>query len=157
MLEQLAKNHDEWIRIAKGICKDNETAKDLVQDMYITMYDTGKEYEEINKWYVYRVIFSSFLNSIKKKKLKVVYVKNYYEFLSLEESDLTHLERLQCIDDALNEIGLIDKRYLIETHSRSLRKNSKYLNIPVMTLHYRKHKAIEKLNKSDTIKKFRKL
>lgn len=156
MLEQLCKNNDEWLRIANGICKDNETAKDLVQDMYITMHETKKDYSEINKWYVYRVMFSSFLNNIKKAKIKTVSINDYFNIIKTD-SDLTHLEQLQCIDDALNEVGLIDKRYLIETHTRSLRKNSKYLNIPVMTLHYRKHKAIDKLNRTDTIRKFRKL
>lgn len=156
MLKKLSKNHEEWLRIANGICKDKETAKDLVQDMYITMYETDKKYSEVNKWYIYRVMFSAFLNSIKKKRIKTVSINDYFNIIKTD-SDLTHLEQLQCIDDALNEIGLIDKRYLIETHTRSLRKNAKYLNIPVSTLHYQKHKAIEKLNRTDIVKKFRKL
>lgn len=156
MLEELSKHNEEWLRIANGICKDSEIAKDLVQDMYITMHETGKEYEEVNKWYIYRVMFSAFLNSIKKKRIRTVSINDYFNIIKAD-SDLTHLQQLQAIDDALVEVGLIDKRYLIETHTRSLRKNAKYLNIPVSTLHYQKHKAIDKLNRTDIIRKFRKL
>lgn len=156
MLEQLAKNHDEWLKIAYRICQCTEQSKDMVQDMYLKMHECDKPYEEINKWFIYRVMFNAFLNSIKKRKVDLVYVDNYFRILKQEDNDLSHLEMLQCMDDALNEVGLIDKRYLIETHTRSLRKNEEYLGIHFMTLHYRKKRALERLKETDKIKDFKK-
>ena len=33
MLEVLAKNNNLWLKMAFDICKDRDTAKDMVQDM----------------------------------------------------------------------------------------------------------------------------
>lgn len=156
MLEKLAENHKEWLRIAKGICGNKQDAEDLVQDMYIKIHECNKKYKEINKWYIYRIMLNQFLNQVKKQKIKVIQI-DFIENLENKSDNIQYLNQLQAVDDALNEIGLIDKRYLIETHTRSLRKNKEYLNIPVMTLHYRKQRALEKIKRAEAIKKFKKL
>ena len=60
MIEQLSKNQSLWIKYANSICKDSDLAKDLVQDMYLKLYDSKKE---INNSYVYSVIKNLFLDS----------------------------------------------------------------------------------------------
>jgi hypothetical protein len=35
MLEELAKNHDKWLRMAMSICGNRDKANDLTQDMYL--------------------------------------------------------------------------------------------------------------------------
>lgn len=65
MIEQLAKDNAKWLRMAYDICKDRDLSKDLVQDMYIKLYDCQKE---INEWYVYVTIKSIFIDGKRKDK-----------------------------------------------------------------------------------------
>ena len=65
MLEELSKNHKHWLSIAYQICKDKDYANDLVQDMYLKLYNCDKD---INEWYIYRVIKNMYLNTLKSNK-----------------------------------------------------------------------------------------
>jgi len=65
MLEELSKNHKHWLSIAYQICKDKDYANDLVQDMYLKLYNCDKD---INEWYIYRVIKNMYLNALKSNK-----------------------------------------------------------------------------------------
>ena len=56
MLEELCKRDDEWRKIALKICGDKNIADDVVQQMYISIYDQGKQWDEIKdtpEFYVY--------------------------------------------------------------------------------------------------------
>ena len=72
MLEILAKQHDDWIRIAYGMTNDMEEAKDLVQDMYVVVLErvslTGKMYntKQANRYYIWKVIRSVFIDNMRK-------------------------------------------------------------------------------------------
>lgn len=68
MLEQLAQRNDEWLKLAFKICKNKEYSKDLVQDMYLKIYNSGKELNEINECYIYFIMRNQFLNEIEKEK-----------------------------------------------------------------------------------------
>jgi hypothetical protein len=65
MIEVLAKKDSYWRKMAFNICKDTSTADDLVNDMYLKLYDCKKE---INDGYVYRVINSIFIDNKRKTK-----------------------------------------------------------------------------------------
>jgi len=65
MLEKLAENHKKWVAIAYKFCNCKETANDIVQDMYLKMYDMNKEVDE---GYIYFVIRSIFIESKRKQK-----------------------------------------------------------------------------------------
>ncbi len=43
MLDKLAENHKKWIAIAYNMCKCKDKANDIVQDMYIKMYELNKK------------------------------------------------------------------------------------------------------------------
>jgi DNA-directed RNA polymerase specialized sigma24 family protein len=44
MLEELAKNHDKWLRMAMSICGNRDKANDLTQDMYVKLHDCNQRY-----------------------------------------------------------------------------------------------------------------
>ena len=87
MIEELYKNHDNWINYATKICGNSYDASDLVQEMYIKLHDCQKE---INHSYVYCVIKNIFLDQYRKNKVKektVYYQEEYTE--QSEEIDFT--------------------------------------------------------------------
>jgi DNA-directed RNA polymerase specialized sigma24 family protein len=97
MIEKLAQSHDEWIRYAVNVCGNRDDANDLVQEMYLKLYDCDKE---INKSYVYCVIKNLFLDQYRKNKVKektVYYQEEYTE--QNEEIDFT-----AAYEDSLKEL-----------------------------------------------------
>ena len=60
ILDILAKKHNEWIKMAKSFKLNNNDANELVQEMYLRMYDYTKDVnrimyneKEINTFYIY--------------------------------------------------------------------------------------------------------
>ena len=87
MIEELYKNHDNWINYATKVCGNSYDASDLVQEMYIKLHDCQKE---INHSYVYCVIKNLYLDQYRKNKVKektVYYQEEYTE--QNEEIDFT--------------------------------------------------------------------
>ena len=64
MLEKLASKHSDWVRIAKSFTGNLEDAQDLVQEMYIRVYNANKTLEDIsygndvNRYFVWTVLFN---------------------------------------------------------------------------------------------------
>lgn len=77
MWEILAKNHKEWIRMAKSICNDINLANDLVQDMYVRLNKYVENPEkiikngEINSFFVYITLRNLFYDSKKAYKQEI--------------------------------------------------------------------------------------
>ena len=97
MIEELYKNHDNWINYATKICGNSYDASDLVQEMYIKLHDCQKE---VNHSYVYCVIKNIFLDQYRKNKVKektVYYQEEYTE--QNEEIDFT-----AAYEDSLKEL-----------------------------------------------------
>ena len=75
----LSKRHTEWLNMAKSFKLDNNDANELVQNMYLRMYDYTKDVKrimynekEINTFYIYitlrNLYYSKFTNYKKKNK-----------------------------------------------------------------------------------------
>ena len=87
IIEDLYKNHNNWIGYATKVCGDYQQAQDLVQEMYLKMHDSQKE---VNNSYIYCVIKNIFLDQYRKNKVKektVYYQEEYTE--QNEEIDFT--------------------------------------------------------------------
>lgn len=138
MLEQLSKNHDTWISYALLICNDKETAKDLVQDMYIKLYKK----EKVNKSYVYDTLKSIFIDQVRKQQHKNISIEEvlYLEAESIDY-DMKHLK------ECLNKLKWFDREVLIATHTNSLRKAEALTGVYYGVLNYHKQKALKKLKK----------
>lgn len=81
ILDILANKHNEWIKMAKSFKLNNNDANELVQEMYLRMYDYTKDVnrimyneKEINTFYIYitlRNLYYSKCSSYKRKNIKV--------------------------------------------------------------------------------------
>lgn len=88
ILVKLAEKHKDWIRIVQSFGCDLMTSEDFVQDMYIKIHEYSKKNDnsilyndtEVNYYFVYKVLRSIWLNSLKEKN-------KYVEF------DATEIER----------------------------------------------------------------
>ena len=70
ILNQLSKHHEEILKAAVKITGNLETAKDVVQDAYLKLYDSGKSFEDINFSYIYFTLKSVYMDSVKETSLK---------------------------------------------------------------------------------------
>jgi len=79
ILNILANRHNEWIKMAKSFKLNSEDANEIVQEMYLRMYDYTKDVKrimynetEINTFYIYitlrNLYYSKFTNYNKNKK-----------------------------------------------------------------------------------------
>lgn len=90
MLQELAKNHKKWLKIAYDICKDYDYSNDLVQEMYIKLHDNKKE---INDAYIFMVLRSIYIDEIRKEK-KVKESEQTFTYHQEEESTKENKEVL---------------------------------------------------------------
>ena len=65
VLNEICNRHSKWIRMAQKFDYDN--AEDLVQEMYLKIYNLNPT--EVNEFYIYRTIKSIFIDDYKKKKI----------------------------------------------------------------------------------------
>jgi len=88
ILEKAYKKHNDWIRVVVSFGCNRVTAEDIVQEAYLKideMTKKGKDLtykDDINYWYVYKILRHLYLHlKIKEQKSKVVdqqYMKNDY-------------------------------------------------------------------------------
>tara|TARA_R110000764_G_scaffold111636_1_gene198390 strand:+ start:394 stop:939 length:546 start_codon:yes stop_codon:yes gene_type:complete len=151
MLEILAKQHDDWIRIAYGMTNDMEEAKDLVQDMYVVVLErvslTGKMYNtnQANRYYIWKVIRSVFIDNMRKtnsrKNVKTIpLIENAdtssdvdFDYSENDAFDSIHLK----INDLTKEWGQYDRKLfeLYFLHGQSLRQIANGANIGLNSIH----------------------
>lgn len=66
MLQELAKHHETLLKMAKRF--DSQNADDLLQDTYLKLYDTGKQFHEIDTAYIYTIMRSIFIDKHRRVK-----------------------------------------------------------------------------------------
>lgn len=143
MLKELSKQDKRWRQIAYKICKDKQLADDLVQEMYLKLYD--KKYDKINEWFIWVTIKNIYLNIIKQKRYKhEISIELFYNIEDLKSDDVI-LEKRKQINDALDALDLWDREILLQTSEKSLRDLSEETGLTVSTLHYNKKIALKKL------------
>ena len=103
MLELLAKQHDDWIRIAYNMTDDMDAAKDLVQDMYIRLHRLGKTREDVaykdtvNRYFIWTVMFNMYKVSMRPKVHKKI------DTCALLGNEQYYDERYKDIDYQINK------------------------------------------------------
>lgn len=70
MLKELVKHQKELIQMAKKF--DSQNFDDLLQDTYIKLHETKKEYHEIDFGFIYLTMRSVFINKIRKKPNEIL-------------------------------------------------------------------------------------
>jgi len=115
MVEVIYRNHHTWIsQVAYNFTQDSEKAEDLVQELYLYLMEM-KNIEKIkyngtvNLFYVYKIVKSKFLNSIKQSQ-KLVVLPVEEDFLEIEEPEYSYDK------DAEFEHMLAATKDLLENH-----------------------------------------
>jgi DNA-directed RNA polymerase specialized sigma24 family protein len=152
VINELAKKDSKWREVALKICKDKSLADDLVNDMYLKVYD--RQLTDINDSYIYRIIYTSFIDH-KRKTKKIIQLDDFSFMEHITDDNV--LDFRMMITRALEELHIFDCEVLLHTHERSLRDNEDLLGIQFTKLHYWKKRALEKIEKTEAIKEFKKL
>ena len=107
MIEKLSLNHNAWVKMAIGICKDSYLADDLVSEMYLkfSAYDKDKE---VNEFYVYFAIKHLWLHWIKREKqYHTEDINDLDIFLYDQEGKIHNAEIPNCINWVEKQIVLL--------------------------------------------------
>ena len=97
IIEVLSKRHNEWIKMAKSFKLSDDNANEIVQEMYLRLYDYTKDIEkimynkkEVNTFYIYitlrNLYYSGFTNYGKSPKNKKMLL-----FSEIENEDFNAL------------------------------------------------------------------
>jgi RNA polymerase sigma factor (sigma-70 family) len=119
VLEVLSKKDDYWRKIALKICKDKYLADDLVNDMYLKLYNNEKANSD---WYVIIVIRNLFLDSLKQKReisIDEVTIKETHNHFEIDDNELELIKGLKWWERELLELS----------YDHSLRELGEKLNI----------------------------
>jgi DNA-directed RNA polymerase specialized sigma24 family protein len=138
MLEQLAQRHNEWLKLAFKICKNKEYSKDLVQDMYLKIYNSGKQIEDINECYIYFIMRNQFLNEIKDEKRFVDFdvailneIDEEYNFIA----DIKEQVTIETLKKEFNKLTWYEKQMIDLTQEFGQRGLSRETGIHIQTIH----------------------
>jgi DNA-directed RNA polymerase specialized sigma24 family protein len=138
MLGQLAQRHNEWLKLAFKICKNKEYSKDLVQDMYLKIYNSGKQIEDINECYIYFIMRNQFLNEIKDEKRFVDFdvailneIDEEYNFIA----DIKEQVTIETLKKEFNKLTWYEKQMIDLTQEFGQRGLSRETGIHIQTIH----------------------
>jgi DNA-directed RNA polymerase specialized sigma24 family protein len=160
MLEELAKINDQLYKMALSICNDAEQANDILQDAYLKLHETGKEFKEINISYIYFTMKSIFLDSKRKSYFENrVEPTDFQDWQLIQEDDempqevirpiLTNFEKL--LIQTLFGREIVDSEgYIVKkTESVSMLKLSEETGIPYRTIYTNFQNIKKKWKKED--------
>ena len=137
MLKELSNRDKEWRKIALKIvsyynasnAEKKSLADDLVQNMYIKVYEQGKQWYEIKnsvEFYVYIVIRNLFYNYVREQKRFVRIDNKECSFDIVDDVEL-----MQLFNEQLNTLRPLHKELLIMNKGEgiSMRKLEAKYNI----------------------------
>ena len=117
ILDKLAEKHKDWLRIVQSFGCDVSTSNDLVQDMYIKVYEWSERHNrsilysenEVNYYFIYKVLRSIWINYVNRTSQYANQV--LVEDLHLSTEDDTSAEQtLESIEEKLKELYWYDRK-----------------------------------------------
>jgi DNA-directed RNA polymerase specialized sigma24 family protein len=154
MLNELVKHQKELLQMAKKF--DSQDFDDLLQDTYIKLYQSGKQFHEIDLGYIYLTMRSVFIE--KKRKRTNEFLTDDFKNFEIEEetnvNDITvNLSLLKPVEKQLyyayfGKKIVNDKNEIIaEINPANLSKISRETGIPYVTIYSRFQRIKNKLCK----------
>ena len=123
MLDKLSQKQDKWIKMALSLCQDIDKAKDIVQDMYIKMYEINQKNPDtkIRDVYVWVVMYNMVKDeyNLQQKYTKVsiecaLNISIQDSVVEFDDDDMMYLNRAK-------QFRYLDKGLLLENYDKSLR------------------------------------
>lgn len=148
VLEVLAKRHTDWIRMAKSLGANTDVAEDLVQEMYLRLYDYVEDVErimynekEVNTFFVYvtlRNLYGSLMKA--KNRITVVSISDIgYDEIYEEanpEAEFAMIDLYNDIWDSIEDWHWYDRKMfdIYYNSGTSIRKLSEDTNISARSI-----------------------
>lgn len=157
-LEKIASKHKDWVRIVKSFGCEGDKCEDIVQEMYLkvhTLISNGTDIsygDEINHFYIYRILRSLFIDLCRKEaKITKVNVEYLEKFVQEEEAiQYKDIEgKMKELDSVLDKIYWYDKKVFdLISSGMSIAELSKNSGISYYSL-YNTYKNVKKIIKEN--------
>ena len=157
-LEKIASKHNDWVRIVKSFGCKNDFCEDIVQQMYLkchTLISNGTDIsygDEINHFYIYRILRSLFIDLCRKEaKITKVNIEYLEKFVEEEEvKEYKDIEgKMKELDTVLDSVYWYDKKVFdLISNGMSIAELSKKTNISYYSL-YNTYKNVKTLIKNN--------
>ena len=157
-LEKIASKHNDWVRIVKSFGCDGDKCEDIVQEMYLkihTLISNGTDIsygDEINHFYIYRILRSLFIDLCRKEaKITKVNIEYLEKFVEEEEvKEYKDIEgKMKQLDTLLDEVYWYDRKVFdLISEGMSIAELSKKTNISYYSL-YNTYKNVKTLIKQN--------
>lgn len=157
-LEKIASKHKDWVRIVKSFGCDGDKCEDIVQEMYLKVHTLIKKGidisydDDINHFYIYRILRSLFIDLCRKeKKITKVNIEYLERFVEEEEAtnDKDILGKMQQLNNLLDKVYWYDKKVFdLVSDGMSIAELSKKSGISYYSL-YNTYKNVKSLIKQE--------
>ncbi len=157
-LEKIASKHKDWVRIVKSFGCDGDKCEDIVQEMYLKVHTLIKKGidisydDDINHFYIYRILRSLFIDLCRKeKKITKVNIEYLERFVEEEEAtnDKDILGKMQQLNSLLDKVYWYDKKVFdLVSDGMSIAELSKKSGISYYSL-YNTYKNVKSLIKQE--------
>ncbi len=157
-LQKIASKHNDWVRIVKSFGCEGDKCEDIVQEMYLkahTLISNGTDIsfgDEINHFYIYRVLRSLFIDLCRKEaKITKVNIEYLEKFVEEEEvKEYKDIEgKMKQLDNVLDEVYWYDRKVFdLISEGMSIAELSKKTNISYYSL-YNTYKNVKTLIKQN--------
>ncbi len=157
-LQKIASKHNDWVRIVKSFGCKNDFCEDIVQQMYLkahTLISNGTDIsygDEINHFYIYRILRSLFID-LCRKEAKITKVNIEYLEKFVEEEEVKQYKdiegKMKELDNVLDKVYWYDKKiFNLVSEGMSIAELSKKTNISYYSL-YNTYKNVKTLIKQN--------
>jgi len=155
ILKQIANKHNDWVNIVRSFGCNNETAEDIVQEMYIKVQlkleeglDIRYGDDDFNYSYVFRILRNLFIDLKRKEsKVHIVDIDKVKEDFSVDENT-DYDKALEKIQNQMDQLFWYDKKvYQIIDDGSSIADLSRKTHIPYYSLYNTFKKVRQKLKK----------
>ena len=150
-MELLFQKNNDWIEICKSFGLDEETAKDLTQEMYIKIQlkiendklDISYN-DEINYYYIFKTLRTMFIDLVRKNK-NVTIIRNYYRD-GKADSFIDYQGKWDLIQKELEDCYWYDRKvFELINGGYSIAELSRKSGIPYYSLYNTYNKIKEKI------------
>lgn len=158
-LEKIAQKHNDWHRIVKSFGCEGDKCEDIVQEMYLkahTLISNGTDIsygDEINHFYIYRILRSLFIDLCRKEakitKVNIDYLEKFVEEEEVKEyKDIEG--KMKQLDSLLDKVYWYDAKVfrILTEEKMSIAELSKKTGISYYSL-YNTYKNVKSLIKEN--------
>ena len=131
MLNELSKQDKTWREIAYKICGDKALADDLVNDMYLRMYE--QQPDKITNGYVYTVIRNLFIDHTRERSKLVNTDFSNVEILNEEEEQTQ--QQQPTFEQIAGGLTWYEKTIFVQATLIGQRELARKTDIHIQTIH----------------------